>query len=95
MQELRNELGAQIHVTSGFRCKGKQADLSAAGYETAQNSLHLLGMAADIRTGKHSGVEIESAARKVGFKAVGVAATWIHVDVRQDKERRWFYSKRR
>lgn len=94
LQYMRELLGIPLVVTSGYRCQAHQDELAAQGYETAKNSMHLVGGAADVRTGKHSGVGLERAARKAGFRAVGVGGSWAHVDVRDGKDRRWIYSKR-
>jgi hypothetical protein len=104
LQRLHNEVLLPIHITEGFRCAARQAELRGARnadgtpkYLTANGtSSHELGMAADLRTGKHSGVELEALARKVGFKAVGVGERFIHVDTRDilttpEKTRRWVY----
>lgn len=93
LQALREHLMAPIKITSGFRSSTKQAALKAAGYETAAGpSTHEYGCAADINAyGRFTGAQLETAARAVGFKAVGVAKTWIHVDLRADKVRRWEY----
>lgn len=93
LQLLRDHLMTPIKITSGFRSATKQAQLKAQGYETAEGpSTHEYGCAADLNAyGRFSGRELETAARAVGFKAVGVAKTWIHVDLRADKDRRWEY----
>lgn len=41
--------------------------------------------------GPLTGLELEKAARAVGFKAVGIGHNWVHLDIRMDKERRWEY----
>lgn len=90
---LREYLGFPIKVTSGYRCEHYQLKLKEEGYETAAGvSQHTLGYAADIKTGHHNGIELEIAARRCGFKAVGVGEHWIHVDLRWDRDRRWIYS---
>lgn len=93
LQALREHLMAPIKITSGYRSSTKQAQLKAQGYETAEGpSTHEYGCAADINAyGRFTGVQLEVAARAVGFKAVGVAKTWVHVDLRADKVRRWEY----
>ena len=90
---LRDELGFPIIVTSGYRCDAYQRQLTDVGYETSSGrSEHQEGRAADIKTGHHSGEELEKAARKVGFKTVGRGSVFIHVDLRADKVRAWKYS---
>ena len=80
----------------GYRCRPYQLELARRGYETAKGiSQHERGRAADIHTrGKSSGLELEDVARAVGFRAVGVARVWIHVDLRSECDLRWTYTKR-
>lgn len=95
LEQVRTLLSAPIRINSGYRCAGYQADLRARGYETASGiSQHELGRAADIMSEPVVGTVLEKIARAAGFKAVGVGGTWIHVDMRDDKERRWEYTKR-
>lgn len=90
---LRDAVGCPVVITDGNRCPRYQQDLKARGYETSSGvSQHELFKALDLTTGRHTGLELEAAARKVGFKAVGVGKTFIHADLRDDKERRWSYS---
>lgn len=96
LQKLRDHLICSITITSGFRSPEKQEQLRKQGYETAKGiSTHEVGSAVDIWTGKHTGEQLERAARFVGFKSVGVGASFCHVDIREDKERRWLYSSRK
>lgn len=93
LQELRDVLGFPLKITSGYRCDHHQEELKEMGFETAVGkSQHQEGRAADVKTGHHLGVEIEEAARSVGFRAVGVGKSWAHVDLRDERDRRWTYS---
>lgn len=94
LQAMRDEMHCRIDITNGYRCQAYQDDLAKRGYETATKSMHLEGGAADISSRKHKGYELEEIARAAGFKAVGVGKTFIHCDVRNDKERRWGYKAR-
>jgi uncharacterized protein YcbK (DUF882 family) len=94
LELLRAKLGCPIDIDrgGGYRCDFHQRELSERGIETAKGrSQHQDGRAADISTGDHSGMELERAARAVGFRAVGVAKRWIHVDLRDDRDRHWGY----
>lgn len=93
LQRLRGLLKSPIMVTSAYRCAEYQEDLASRGFETAKKSMHLEGRAVDLSTGKHSGMQLEAAARKAGFLAVGIGMFWAHVDTRDDKTRRWFYKR--
>lgn len=91
LERVREDLNFPIGVTSGYRCDSYHEELGKQGRQTAKNSTHCKGQAADIWTGKHTGLELEVAARKAGFLAVGVASVWAHVDTRRDKVRSWRY----
>lgn len=94
LQKMRDEIGTKLSITSGYRCPNYQAQLRLRGYETAKGvSQHTKGMAADLTNGVANGAELESYAREASFKAVGVGKNWIHVDLRDDLVRRWFYSR--
>jgi uncharacterized protein YcbK (DUF882 family) len=94
LERFRQILGVPLvlHRGCGYRCEYYEQRLRDAGFETAKKrSTHEDGKAADISTGKHSGRELEAAARKAGFRAVGVGHTFVHVDTRADRDRRWTY----
>lgn len=89
----REELRSAISVTNGFRCKPHQAELTQdPNVETVTNSQHPLGNAADITTHplEHDNLYPILVRR---FKAIGTGKRGYHVDSRQDKVRRWNYSK--
>jgi uncharacterized protein YcbK (DUF882 family) len=89
LEAVREELGAPITVTSGFRCALRQSQLTKQGLETAKGlSTHELGQAADIRAPDISKL-LEICEKQ--FKAIGVAKTFLHVDLRSDTTRRWYY----
>lgn len=93
LQVMRNILRCPIVITSGYRCDEHQVALRKSGAETAKNrSMHQEGRAADIWTGRHNGVELEEVARMIGFTAVGLGRTFIHVDTRQARLA-WAYEK--
>ena len=95
LQKMRDSIGTKLVISSGYRCPSYQQQLRLRGYETAKGvSQHTLGKAVDVNNGVATGAELESYAREAGFKAVGVGKTWIHIDLRDDQERRWFYGKR-
>lgn len=91
LEDVRKELGASIEITSGFRCRKHQTDLYAGGtVETVLKSTHELGDAADIKTRLMT--NLFNVAKKY-FLAIGIAPTFLHVDLRHDKVRRWHYTK--
>jgi uncharacterized protein YcbK (DUF882 family) len=92
LQRLRDWLLTPVRITSAYRCEAHQMELEKAGLQTSRLSQHTLGKAADIWANGFTGPELEVEVRQVGFVAVGVAKTWVHVDTRFDKRRRWVYS---
>jgi uncharacterized protein YcbK (DUF882 family) len=94
LDALRRLAGPLI-ITSGFRCAAHQAALRGRGFETARGtSQHELGRAADLVSRRYAPVELEALARQVGFTAVGLAPTFIHVDLRPQRIA-WAYAKAR
>lgn len=91
LDNFRDQCGCPLLITSGCRCHRHQQDLREQGYPAAKDSEHEKGEAADVKTGKQAGLELEELARKVGFRAVGVADHWVHVDTRMDRDRSWSY----
>lgn len=95
LEAIRSQTGP-LKITSGYRCEHYQDELRLRGYETAIGiSQHQLGRAADItgEDSQYSGTTLESFARSAGIRAVGVGRDWVHIDLRDDKYRRWTYVK--
>jgi uncharacterized protein YcbK (DUF882 family) len=89
LQRVRDALNMSITVTSGFRCAKRQAQLRKGGLQTAAGtSTHEMGAAADITC---SDMDALLVACEKEFKSIGVANTFLHVDTRVDKVRRWKY----
>lgn len=76
LQKLRDLVRQPIHCNEGFRCP--TWNLKVGG---AKDSRHLTGMAADIYVVGRSGLDLARAALQVGFRRLGVASHWCHVDV--------------
>lgn len=92
LQQLRDTAGS-IKINSGYRCANYQEELRKRGYETAKGvSQHELGKAADICIAGLTGPQMEEKAKEL-FKAIGVGRYFVHVDLRDDKERRWTYAR--
>lgn len=91
LDAVRDEVGLPVKVTSGFRCDKHQETLRNQGYETATGrSSHQDGNAADISCSDMK--KLEDACLKVFAKySVGVARSFIHVDIRAGGPRRWTY----
>lgn len=94
LEFLRQQWGAPLGVSSGFRCKAKQQALRDAGKETSTGiSTHELGQAADIACSDPAEMPKLAALARTIFKAVGEARSFVHVDMRADKQRNWTYVK--
>lgn len=98
LQAVRDDIGLPLKINAGFRCARKQQMLRDQGFETAAGiSTHEMGQAADIAFVSESDKTPENmaallaACEKAGFKAIGIAKRWLHVDERADKVRRWGY----
>jgi uncharacterized protein YcbK (DUF882 family) len=91
LNAVREQLKGPIAISSGYRCANKQAQLRAAGYETAKGvSQHELGRAADIVTDLRKHAQLLSILEEE-FNAIGIGKSFYHVDLRDDKHRYWSY----
>jgi zinc D-Ala-D-Ala carboxypeptidase len=89
LERVRVAYGAPITVTSGYRCVNHQAALRKKGVQTAVGtSTHELSHACDI-----FGADMPKLLKLLEqeFKSIGIAKTFYHVDLRDDKVRRWAY----
>jgi zinc D-Ala-D-Ala carboxypeptidase len=80
LQDLRNLLRRPLQITSAYRCSIHNATVHGA-----PNSRHLKGDAFDISTLGWSEKEIDDLKAKAwecGFKGIGTAKTFIHIDMR-------------
>ncbi len=92
LDKIREYVGQPVHITSGYRCSAKQECLRKAGLLTASGtSQHELGKAADIVSFDWTGAELTIVAQECGVKAIGTGKNFIHIDTRNDKQRRWTY----
>ena len=85
LELLRIQFSKPIFITSGFRCFYHNR---ASGGST--NSLHLSGLAADI---KINGIDTETIYMKAKslFKGLGLAKSFLHVDKRLGEPAFWTY----
>jgi uncharacterized protein YcbK (DUF882 family) len=78
LEEMRFEYGKQIIVTSGARCE--EHNRKEGG---KPGSLHLKGLAVDIVcTDAASRYELVRIAYELEFTGIGIAKTFIHLDLR-------------
>ena len=85
LNRIRQELGKPIKVTSGFRCVDHNAAVGCV-----PDSTHRTGYAADIVCDDMEKLkELIEAEKEI--KGIGIANTFIHVDVRPGIRKRWTY----
>ena len=88
LDDLRGVCGFPFIITSGYRSPTHSAEAAKA-----RPGQHTLGIAADIKvTGGAQRHAIVSNAIKLGFKGIGVAKTFVHVDRRETDPMIWQYS---
>lgn len=90
LERIRGITGKSVYILSGYRCQAHQNSMIQRGLTLTQHSQHVLGKAADIKV-KVPLEELIEAAEQVGFLAIGTAKSWIHVDLRVGRVRRWTY----
>jgi len=89
MNELRDRFGFPIYPTSWCRCE--KHNKKVGGFKT---SSHLKGWACNISIVSELGkYKIVYRAAKIGFRGIGIANTFIHLDDDPDKafHRMWLY----
>ena len=89
IDRARTLYGKPIVVTSGFRTESHNKKVGGVA-----SSSHLKGLAIDVAcvTSKHR-FEILTALLEVGFNRIGIADTFIHIDVDKNKSQNviWTY----
>ena len=79
--DLRERINRPMVITSGFRCSLHPQAFRPSG----QSSTHHLGIAADIRaTNGGERYQIVKHAIAMNFQGVGVAKSFVHVDLASD-----------
>jgi len=90
---IRAMLNIPIRINSGYRCESYQKKLKKQGLETAVGvSQHSLGNAADISPSSLAQMLNLTIMAEKEFMAIGAGKSFIHVDLRKDKIRRWTYA---
>ena len=87
---LRERYGKPIRITSGYRTESHNAKVGGVS-----NSSHLQGLAVDIAcTASRDRHDLLNEALKLGFNRIGIANTFIHIDVDPAKpsECIWVYN---
>ena len=81
LNEARETAGIPFVITSGYRCEKHNAKVGGV-----KNSSHTKGVAVDIlATDNSTKFKIVDAVLKAGIERVGVAKTFIHIDIDADK----------
>jgi uncharacterized protein YcbK (DUF882 family) len=90
LEKMREELGVPIIINSGCRCKPWNTFV-----EGNKASEHLDGQAADIRvTNGYERSDVVLAALNAGFRRIGIAKSFVHVDtdIHKPQDVIWVYS---
>lgn len=87
LDRLRQTAGIPFYITSGYRSASHPAEVKKTTPGT-----HNQGIAADIAVGNGQDRRtIVAAAIKLGFKGIGVAEDFVHVDMRAGPAVLWTY----
>ena len=87
LDELRERCGFSFVVTSGYRSKQHTAERSKE-----KGGTHTQGIAADIAVSNgEQRIKIVKEALDMGFGGIGVARTFVHVDMRPTTPVMWTY----
>ena len=87
VDELRSAVGRPLYITSGYR--SPQHSLEA---KKSKPGTHAQGIACDIAVA--NGVERRQLVKQafyLGFRGIGVAKTFVHVDTRETEPVLWVY----
>ena len=87
LDQLRHECNMPFHITSGYRDKTHSIEAAKGAPGT-----HAQGIAVDIQA--RNGYEryiIASTALRMGFTGIGIAKTFVHVDIRKSVPVLWSY----
>lgn len=87
LDALREKCGWPFFVTSGYRDPSHSIER-----KKSKGGTHTMGIAADIRvTNGKQRHEIVKHAMAMGFTGIGIAKTFVHVDMREDTPVLWAY----
>lgn len=87
LNALRHDWGRPLIVNSAARCAEHNAKVGGS-----PTSKHLLGIAVDLRANTPNDAQALAAlAEKHGFRGIGIAKTFVHLDMREGPTARWDY----
>lgn len=81
LQKIRDYIDQPIIINSGYRSPAVNKAVGGAN-----NSSHMYGLAADIRTSKHNTIELAHLIENSGvaFDKLIIEPTWVHIQVAMD-----------
>lgn len=86
LDSARDKAGIPFKITSGYRTAEYNQSLKDRGYKASPNSSHLKGLAVDVSaTDSATKYKIIEAAISVGINRIGIASTFVHLDIDRDK----------
>jgi len=86
LDDARDYASVPFKITSGYRIEADIERLRKAGYKVSSTSSHLKGLAADIAcTDSKTRWDMIDALLHVGFHRIGIANSFIHVDIDPEK----------
>jgi uncharacterized protein YcbK (DUF882 family) len=87
LDSLRRGVGKPLTVTSGYRCPKHDAEIGGGGNHTQGRAVDLRCGSSDLR------YAILRLAIELGFRRIGIAKTFLHLDLVFDKPERvaWLY----
>lgn len=94
LDQVRELYGKPIKITSGYRTEKYNSELQKRGYKASPNSSHTKGLAVDIHCDNGADrFRLLELLTLVGFNRLGIAKTFIHADIDQDKTQNviWTY----
>lgn len=89
LDKLRERCGWPFYVTSGFRDPSHSAERNKPN----GGGSHTMGIAADIKVtnGKQRNEIVKHAMAMGSFNGIGIARSFVHVDMREDTPVLWTY----
>jgi len=95
IDDVREKFGKPIIINSGYRTEEHNAKVGGKPKtQTSKGSSHMYGLAADIRCNNSSDrFELIYLLQEAGFQRIGIANSFIHVDLDFDKSQQvmWTY----
>jgi hypothetical protein len=79
LQQIRDHFGKAVTINSGYRCENHNASPQVGG---AKGSLHVKGMATDIRVQGILPKEVAKYAESIGVLGIGLYDDFVHIDTR-------------